>query len=77
MISPLNLTLQQWADAVIQTLGSNWQLGTYVDGTDWRQYVVGFVRAPSTAQRILPDPWQFSDWREWAMRAAPMLEGAS
>lgn len=74
MIDPRNLTLREWADAVIQSLGSNWQFGTYRDGDDWRVYVVGFVRAPSMAQRVLPDPWQFSDWRDWAMRASPMLE---
>lgn len=76
MIDPRNLTLQEWADAVILTFASDWQFGTFKEGDDWRQYVVGFVRAPSTAQRILPDPWQFSDWRDWAMRAAPMLESA-
>jgi hypothetical protein len=26
-------------------------------------------------QRNPPNPYQFDDWREWAMRAYPMLEG--
>lgn len=76
MIDPRNLTLSEWADAVIQSLGSSWPFGTYRDGDDWRAYVVGFVRSPTLAERVLPDPWQFSDWRDWAERAAPMLEGA-
>jgi hypothetical protein len=75
MIDPRNLSLQQWADATILSLNSGWPFGRYTGG-DWRDYLVSFVRAPPMAQRVLPDPHKFSDWREWAMRAAPMIEDA-
>ena len=73
MIDPRNLTLQDWAASTILALDLGWPLGRLDDG-NWQDFAVGFVRAPTLAQRVLPDPYQFSDWREWAMRAAPMLE---
>ena len=75
MINPANMALKDWANAVILSLGDVWSFGTLTDESRWQDWAVGFVRAPQYAQRILPDPYQFSDWREWAMRAYPMLEG--
>ena len=73
MIDPKGMTWRDWADAVI--LDVAWSFGVPPDETAWQDFAVGFVRAPQFAQRILPDPYQFSDWREWAMRVYPMLEG--
>jgi hypothetical protein len=75
MIDPHGLSLLQWADAVILSVGDAWSLGKLEDETQWQDWAVGFVRASSFTQRIPPDPYQFNDWREWAMRAYPMLEG--
>jgi hypothetical protein len=36
---------------------------------------MGLLRASPFTQQIIPDPYQFSDWREWGMRVYPMLEG--
>ena len=73
MIDPKGMTWRDWADAVI--LDVAWSFGAPPEETSWQDFAVGFVRAPQFAQRILPDPYQFSDWREWAMRVYPMLEG--
>ena len=74
MIDPRGMTLRNWSDAVLVSVNAGWSLGKLTDD-NWQDWAVGFVRAPTFAQRILPDPYQFSDWREWAMRAYPMLEG--
>ena len=76
MIDPRGMTWQNWAAAVIQSAADAWHFGAPGPEASWQDFAVGFVRAPVFAQRILPDPYQFSDWREWAMRANPMLEGA-
>jgi hypothetical protein len=69
MIDPRGLSVQQWFDAVISDTNSGWTFGRF-DG-DWQAYAVGFLRAfPAN----LPDPYQFDDWKTWAMRAAVMLE---
>jgi hypothetical protein len=74
-VQPKGLTLQQWFDAVMLDNPSNWALGTLTDASDWQIHAAGFVRAPPLAQRALPDPYQFNDWREWAERVYPLLEG--
>lgn len=77
MIVPKGLSLQEWADAVIATTVVAEPLGRLDDESQWQDWAVGLVRAPGLVQRVLPDPYQFSDWREWAERAAPMLEEQS
>lgn len=76
MIDPRGMTWQDWASSAILVLGDAWAFGTPPVEENWQSYAVGFVRASNFAQRVLPDPYQFSDWRAWAMRAYPMLEGA-
>jgi len=75
MIDPRGMAWQEWASAVLISVGDAWSFGSPPDETQWRDFAVGFVRAPTFAQRVLPDPYGFSDWRDWAMRAYPMLEG--
>lgn len=75
MIDPRGLSIQEYFSAVLLVVPGGWNFGALLDPDKWQDYAVGFVRAPSMAQRALPDPYQFSDWREWAMRAYPMLEG--
>lgn len=74
MINPVGLTLPEWADAVITALNISWPIGRLDAGDEWQDWAAGFVRAQELAQRVLPDPYGFPDWREWAERAAPMLE---
>jgi hypothetical protein len=77
MIDPRGMTLLQWADAVILANGDAWSFGRLVNEADWQLWATGFVRAQPFAQRRPPDPFQFTDWQDWAMRAYPMLEGQS
>ncbi len=74
MIDPRGMDLHSWADAVVLELNDAGWTGR-LDGDDWQSWAVGIVRAQPFAQRVLPDPYQFEDWREWAMRVYPMLEG--
>lgn len=75
MINPRGMTLRDWADSVILSVGDAWSFGKLEDESRWQDWAVGFVRASNFTQRAVPDPYGFNDWREWAMRAYPMLEG--
>lgn len=74
MINPRYMTLTQWADAVILQSSDAWSFGRLDDESRWQDWATGFVRASNFTQQFIPDPYQFSDWREWAMRVYPMLE---
>lgn len=77
MIDPRGLTLTQWADAVVLTLNDAWSFGRLSDEEHWQDWATGFLRALPISNRVAPDPHQFVDWREWAMRVYPMLEEAA
>jgi hypothetical protein len=77
MIDPRNMGLRDWADSVILVVGDAWAFGRLEDETQWREWATGFVRSSDFAGRVVPDPYQFEDWREWAMRVYPMLEVAN
>ena len=74
MIDPRHMSLTQWADAVILSVTDTWAFGRLVNEDHWQEWATGFVTAPGYSQRNLPDPYKFTDWREWADRAYPMLE---
>lgn len=75
MINPIGMTWQDWAASVILANGDAWAFGKPPEEAEWQDFAVGFLRAPTFSQRIPPDPYQFSNWRDWAIRAYPMLEG--
>lgn len=74
MIDPRGLGLHEWADALLLVVNDVSTIGRLL-GDDWQPWAVGIVRSQPFVQRVLPDPYQFTDWRDWAMRVYPMLEG--
>lgn len=77
MVDPHGMTLTDWADSVILSLGDAWSFGRLDDAARWQDWASGFVRAPTFATQAVPDPYGFNDWREWALRAYTMLEATS
>ena len=74
-VDPHGLTLKDWADSVILTVPNSWLLGRLDSDDRWQEWATGLVRAGSFSQRNLPNPYNFTDWKDWAMRVYPMLEG--
>lgn len=74
MINPRHMTLKDWADSVILSVTDVWSFGKLVNEDDWQSWAKAFVVANGYSQRNVPDPYMFTDWREWAQRAYPMLE---
>ena len=72
MIDPHGMTVLDWSDSVILALDSAWSIPRLDDEERWQDWGVTLLRA--FAQRAIPDPYEFTDWRDWAMRAYPMLE---
>ncbi len=74
MINPVGMTLTQWCDSVILAVGDAWSYPVLGDEAHWQDWAVSFLRAPIFGPQTPPDPYQFSDWRDWAERVYPMLE---
>lgn len=77
MIDPRGMSLRDWADSVLLAVNDAWTFGRLNDENKWQDWAVGFLRATPFAQRNPPDPYQFDNWRDWAMRVYPMLEGSN
>lgn len=77
MIDPRGLTLTQWADALVLTVNTEWSFGRLDDESRWAEWATGFLRALPTSDRVVPDPYQFDRWEDWAMRVYPLLEEAT
>lgn len=75
MINPVGLTLRDFTDSVILDNGDAFGFPKLIDENAWQDWASNYVRAQPFAQRAVPDPYQFDDWREWAMRSYTMLEG--
>ena len=74
IVDPRGLTLTQYADAVTLSANSAWSLGRLDDESKWQDWATGLLRAAQLTAQNVPNPYFFTDWREWAMRAYPMLE---
>lgn len=74
MINPVNMTLRQFADALVLSVSDGYAFGRLDDETQWQSYMVGFLRASPTSPQLPPDPYQFDNWQDWAERAYLALE---
>lgn len=77
MVDPRGMSITQWADAVLLSVGDAWSYPRLDDEVRWRDWAVAFLRSPTFANQALPDPYGFNDWQEWAERAYPMLEASN
>jgi hypothetical protein len=74
MINPVNMSLSDWADSVTLSINDGWSLGRLDDETRWQDWALGLLKSGTFSAQTIPDPYQFSDWKDWAMRVYPMLE---
>ncbi len=68
------MSVTDWADSIILTINDVYNFGRLDDPDQWQSWAVKFCAAPRYSQRNIPDPYQFADWRTWAMRVYPYLE---
>lgn len=69
---PTNMQLLDWADCVVLDLDNYGSFGRLGSEAQWQDWGVQFLNN-TTIGRNLPNPYQFTDWREWADRMAQLL----
>lgn len=73
IISPAFMTAQQWADSMVPNLEQFGNIGRLEDEKKWRDWATQLLNLPKLAGSIIPDPYQFDDWRAWARRCVENL----
>jgi len=65
---PTNMELLDWAAQVVLDLDPYGAFGRLDREEDWQNWAAGLLSLGGIAQVGAPDPYQFSDWKDWAMR---------
>lgn len=59
----------EWADYMFPTLEQYGGVASrLLNENDWQKWGSGLLAMSGIAQVGAPNPYQFDDWREWAMR---------
>lgn len=72
---PSGMELNDWADAVVYVT-SQYADVSPLYGDDWQSWGMFFFNSPQLGNVHAPDPYGFTDWREWASRLAESLLNA-
>jgi hypothetical protein len=62
---PGDLTLKDWADQVTYVIAQHAEV-RYLTDNDWQSWGMLFFTSPEFSKYIVPSPYAFEDWRDWA-----------
>lgn len=62
---PTGMTLRDWSDCICLDVGQLGTVGRIDKDENWKDWASQFLNLPGIG-RTIPDPAQFSTWREWA-----------
>ena len=57
-----------WADRMSLVLDSMVIPEKLLDPEEWREWATNILDTPNFEGQNVPNPYQFEDWMEWAMR---------
>jgi hypothetical protein len=69
---PTGMALRDWADQLVLDLDNYGAFGKLMNDAEWQDWALQFFNN-TTLGRNLPNPYAFSDWRDWAERMAQLL----
>lgn len=72
-INPQFLTVREWTDFMVPNLEQYGNLGRLDRDEEWREWGVALLNLRALSGSIIPDPYQFDDWRSWAQRCVENL----
>lgn len=70
------MTLQEWCDGTTYALG-NYTSVTALQGDDWQDWGMFFFNNPQLVTLGPPNPFEFTDWVDWAERLADAINNAA
>jgi hypothetical protein len=74
IVDPRGIDLQAWADTLCLDLDDYAVIPQLYDPDRWQDWAAGLVGINGISQQNPPSPYQFDNWREWALRFYQMLD---
>jgi len=68
MIDPRGMTVTQWTDAMAIDLTGKSSPPRLDSAATWQQWALTVIQSPRIAVTNPPNPLQYADWLEWAIR---------
>jgi len=70
-------TFVEWSDYMNPSLEQYGTIGRAFHESDWQNWGAALLSLGSIAQLGAPDPYQFTDWKDWAIRFNQALNQGS
>ena len=67
-------TFTEWADYMYPTLQEYGVIEQITHGSDWKSWAAGLSSINGLAEIGVPSPYQFDDWKDWAVRLIENLD---
>lgn len=67
-------TFPEWADYMYPTLQEYGVIEQITYGSDWKSWAAGLSSINGLAEIGVPSPYQFEDWKDWAVRLIENLD---
>lgn len=74
LTDPRFMELNLWADATVFDLENFGPIGRLENDSEWQNWAAGIIGINGISQQNPPSPYDYSDWREWAIRFYEMLD---
>ena len=74
LTDPRYMSLQEWADVTVFDLENFGPIARLEKESEWQNWGAGFLGINGISQRNPPSPYDFDDWREWAIRFYQVLD---
>lgn len=76
-IDPREMTVEQWTAAMTLDLEQFGSVPQLLDRNRWQDWAATVVGMSAISGVVLPDPYSFREWSEWASRFNEIMDGWS
>lgn len=74
VLDPRYMTVIEWTDRMAQLLDPMVIPERLLEPSLWREWATNILDTPNFEGQNAPNPYQFDDWEEWAMRFNQVVE---
>lgn len=74
LTDPRTMRLQDWADVSVYDLQQFGPIARLEKESEWQDWAAGIIGINGISQQNPPSPYQYDDWREWALRFYQVLD---